>query len=210
MPRPKAQNSYGQSWLDDLRPAFRFRRLRKRATRWEASTVNPGEIDADVPFLLRPLTLALFAPGCHQTGTVAAHIHGIQENRMPAATLIFVYNANGGLFSAMADAAHKLISPATYPCSLCAITYGAVSMRGEWKSYLKRLPHDTRFYHRDDFARDWPDEVAALPAIFVQTGPGALAVLAAKQDLDKVQSVVELMDLLDERLARVSSDIGGV
>ena len=41
---------------------------------------------------------------------------------MTTRTLIFIYNANGGIFSAMADAAHKLVSPETYPCSLCAIT----------------------------------------------------------------------------------------
>lgn len=119
-----------------------------------------------------------------------------------ATALIFVYNANSGLFSAMADAAHKLISPATYPCSLCAITYGAVSMRGEWKAYLQRLPHDARFYHRDDFAQAWPGVTAELPAIFLQTGPSVLVPLASKADLDAVQSVAELVGLLDDRLAR--------
>jgi hypothetical protein len=117
-------------------------------------------------------------------------------------TLIFVYNANGGVFSALADAAHKLVSPATYPCSLCAITYGAVSMRGEWKTYLKRLGHETRFYHRDDFARDWPGEAVTLPAILEQTEGGTLSTLMSKEDLDAVQSVAQLVAMLDARLAR--------
>lgn len=121
---------------------------------------------------------------------------------MTTRTLIFIYNANGGIFSAMADAAHKLISPATYPCSLCAITYGAVSMRGEWKAYLKRLGHETRFYHRDDFARDWPGEAVTLPAIVEVTEGGTLSTVIAKEDLDTVQSVAQLITMLEDRLLR--------
>ncbi len=119
---------------------------------------------------------------------------------MTTRTLIFIYNANGGLFSAMVDAAHKLVSPATYPCSLCAITYGAVSMRGEWKAYLKRLGHETRFYHRDDFARDWPGEAVTLPAILEQTSAGTLSTVMSKEDLDTVQSVAQLVSMLEDRL----------
>jgi hypothetical protein len=119
---------------------------------------------------------------------------------MTARTILFIYNANEGLFSAMADAAHKLISSATYPCSLCAITYGAVSMRGEWKAYLKRLPHETRFYHREDFARDWPGEAVTLPAILEQTGGGTLTMVMSKEDLDTVQSVAQLVAMLEDRL----------
>ena len=119
---------------------------------------------------------------------------------MTTRTLIFIYNANGGIFSAFADAAHKLVSPETYPCSLCAITYGAVSMRGEWKAYLKRLGHETRFYHRDDFARDWPGEPVTLPAILEQTGGGTLSLLLSKDDLDMVLSVAQLVTMLEDRL----------
>lgn len=121
---------------------------------------------------------------------------------MTNSTLIFVYNADGGIFRAMADAVHKLISPATYPCSLCAITYGAVSMRREWKSYLEHLPLDKRFYHRDEFAVDWPGVDVPFPAILMQTGPSKLETLMAKADLDAVESVAQLMAMLDDRLAR--------
>ena len=40
--------------------------------------------------------------------------------------LVFVYNANAGLVAGMLDSVHKVVSPATYPCSLCAVTYFAV------------------------------------------------------------------------------------
>jgi len=43
--------------------------------------------------------------------------------------LIFVYNADSGLLNAMKDWAHKIVSPETYPCSLCALTYNNLGMR---------------------------------------------------------------------------------
>ena len=40
--------------------------------------------------------------------------------------LLFVYNADGGVVERTLDYLHKLTSPATYSCSLCALTYGAL------------------------------------------------------------------------------------
>ena len=53
-------------------------------------------------------------------------------------TLIFVYNANAGLFNMMSDYAHKIISPETYECNLCALTYGNLGMKQKWKSLFQR------------------------------------------------------------------------
>ena len=48
-------------------------------------------------------------------------------------TLIFVYNADSGLFNTLTDIAHKTFAPETYSCNLCAITFGTFGMRTEWK-----------------------------------------------------------------------------
>lgn len=119
---------------------------------------------------------------------------------MTAQRLIFVYNADGGVFNSVMDAAHKLISPATYPCSLCAITYGAVGMRREWKAYLQAMPQDMVFYHRDEFASQWPGVTAKLPAIFLQDGSGPLTPLVSNEELDAVGSVAQLAALIDSRI----------
>ena len=50
--------------------------------------------------------------------------------------LVFVYNARSGLFNALSDAAHKIFSPGTYQCNLCALTHTALGMRGEWRKFL--------------------------------------------------------------------------
>jgi len=38
--------------------------------------------------------------------------------------LILVNNAKNGVFNKAIDFAHKIVSPQTYECSLCSITYG--------------------------------------------------------------------------------------
>ena len=48
-----AQDGYGQSVMDDLRSARRFRRLRKLPIIWQAPDQWPGDIDADFPILDR-------------------------------------------------------------------------------------------------------------------------------------------------------------
>lgn len=87
-----------------------------------------------------------------------------QRNERAPARLIFVYNADGGIAQAVLDALHKTLSPSTYPCSLCAITYGPVSMKPRWRNWLKTLPMEAVFYHRDDC----PFEPGTLPAILIE------------------------------------------
>jgi hypothetical protein len=114
--------------------------------------------------------------------------------------LIFVYNADGGTFNAIMDSAHKLFSPTTYQCSLCAITYGMVAMRKEWKDYMGRLPYETRFYHRDGFRQEWPRRTESLPAIFMLEEDGTLRTLIPSHELDAQKSIAQLTALLGRKL----------
>ncbi len=43
--------------------------------------------------------------------------------------LVFVYNADSGLFNTVTGMAHKIFSPGTYECNLCALTYSTFGMR---------------------------------------------------------------------------------
>jgi hypothetical protein len=80
----------------------------------------------------------------------------------------------------MMDSIHKLVSPSTYDCDLCAITYGAVSMNKEWRAYLKALPFDVHFFHKPDFLIAHPDQSETqLPLIGVETASGVEILLSA-------------------------------
>jgi len=116
-------------------------------------------------------------------------------------SLIFVYNAPDGIGAALIDAAHKLISPATYPCSLCAVTHGAVAMRRDWRAYLARLPYPATFYHRDGFRRAFPELQIALPAVLIAEGSGHPRLLIDSTTLDAQIDVACLIATLDAALA---------
>jgi len=118
-----------------------------------------------------------------------------------APTLILVYNADGGVFAALADAAHKLISPATYSCSLCAVTYGAVSMKRDWRAFLDKLPMLKRFHHRDDFRAAWPALDVALPAILIQRDAAPPQVLIDAATLNWQRDVASLAQSVRDALA---------
>ena len=119
----------------------------------------------------------------------------------PAPQLILVYNADGGLLNAIKDALHKMLAPATYPCSLCALTYGPVSMRGRWRRFLASLPHEKVFHHRDDFALAFPGLAVPLPAILLAEGKGPPQELVSAPELDASSDVRALIALVEERLA---------
>lgn len=84
--------------------------------------------------------------------------------------IIFVYNADSGLFNTLTDIGHKIFSPETYNCPLCDLTHGYFSMRKEWGTFLEELDHDLEFLHRDEFIKNYPDlSHTLLPVIFIQT-----------------------------------------
>lgn len=68
-------------------------------------------------------------------------------------TLVFVYNAKNRLFNKLSNFAHKLISPNTYACNLCAITYSEFGMRNEWKVFLNSLNFRVGFIIMTPFRR---------------------------------------------------------
>lgn len=119
-------------------------------------------------------------------------------------TLIFVYNADGGILHAIGDMVHKLVSPATYPCSLCALTYGAVSMRKEWRGFLTRLGLPTLFLYRDEFRSDLDRRDIPLPAILLGGAAGPPAVLLSAPELNAMADLPALMATVEARLARLS------
>jgi hypothetical protein len=113
--------------------------------------------------------------------------------------LVFVYNADIGIAAAIIDSIHKTLSPATYACSLCAITYGSFTMDRRWRAWLKALPLETVFYHRQDFHAAHPDATVALPAVLRVRG-GAVETVMTAAELDAVHDVDGLIAVLEGRL----------
>lgn len=115
--------------------------------------------------------------------------------------LIFVYNAEAGVAAGLRDMVHKLVSPSTYPCSLCAVTYGFAGMRSEWRDWLARQSLDAAFYHRQDFHAAYPAmRREALPLVGLDDG-GAITVIVPAAELNRVADIDELTRIIGRRLA---------
>lgn len=119
--------------------------------------------------------------------------------------LVFVYNAEAGLLRGFMDSVHKVVSPATYACDLCAITYGLTSMNPKWRAWLEQLDIPSAFFHRADFRNAWPDARFELPAILLQSGHRLTAIVDAEA-LMGIKDVDQLISVLECRLAKAKHD----
>jgi len=120
---------------------------------------------------------------------------GTRDAGEGAGALVFVYNARSGIFNAAADAAHKLFSPKTYECNLCALTYSTLRMRAGWKSFLETLGRPLEFLHADELASRYGVKEIPLPAVFEKRGAG-LELLISADALNSCRTLDDLKGLV--------------
>lgn len=114
--------------------------------------------------------------------------------------IIFVYNADSSVFAQVSDAVKKIAAPDTYQCNLCRITYGVVSMKDEWKTFLDTLPFEKEFLHRDEFQKQYPElSEAKLPAIFIFQN-NVLHPLASASDINMQKDIEGLKMLISGQI----------
>jgi hypothetical protein len=121
----------------------------------------------------------------------------------PTKELLFVYNADGDVFSQVTDFAHKIFSPQTYQCPLCTLTYGNFAMKTKWRDVLKTISFPKTFLHRDDFLRRFPREnEAPLPAIYIFI-ENQLRMLISADELKTFSSLDDLIALFQKKIAAI-------
>ena len=121
---------------------------------------------------------------------------------MPNKTLLFVYNADSGLFNTVADIAHKITSPDTYACDLCSLTHGYFTINKQWQQFLDSTDDEFVFLHRDEFRKQYPDVATPLPAIFIDTDEG-LQALVSKAELGRLEDVQQLIGLIESARGKI-------
>jgi hypothetical protein len=125
----------------------------------------------------------------------------MEKKSQPARpALVFVYNADSGVFNTLADAAHKIFSPRTYACNLCALTHTAVGMRKEWKRFLDGLGGPLEFLHADELEARYGVTGVPLPAVFKREG-GNIEVLIGADSINACRTMDDLKRLVLERRA---------
>lgn len=119
--------------------------------------------------------------------------------------IVFVYNADSGVFNLLSDIAHKIFSPQTYACNLCAVTHSNFGMRKEWKTYLESLDNPLEFLHADEFKNKYRHEKVNLPAIFVEEKGFPREIVSAAQ-INESKSIQDLRSLIDNELKALNKN----
>ncbi len=115
-------------------------------------------------------------------------------------TLIFVYNADASFFSQLTDYIHKSVSPSTYQCKLCVLTYGATGMKKEWKAFIQNFALPVKFLHKDEFIKRYPKfSKIPLPAAFMDKD-GSISQVITAQEINTKHTIAELEKLVKEKL----------
>ena len=112
--------------------------------------------------------------------------------------LIFIYNAKSGLVNEFLDFAHKIVSPSTYNCNLCALSYGNFSMKKKWSDYISSLPVKSTFTYKDKVS-DYGYDNIKLPSIIFQDKSKS-EVIISSEEINKLKKIDQLINILSDRL----------
>lgn len=104
--------------------------------------------------------------------------------------LIFVYNADSGLVNTLIDIGHKAISPQTYECNLCGLTFGIVREHQKWKNFRETANTAMEFLHRDEFEQKY-GLTFKYPVILQQNNGVHVAISAS--ELNQINTLDELI-----------------
>jgi hypothetical protein len=113
--------------------------------------------------------------------------------------LVFIYNADSGLLNAVKDYFHKKRSPETYECNLCMQTFGGISMKKDWKSYINNLDIPTEFLHKDEFEKKYDVKDAKYPSTYLRNG-SSMKIFISVDEMNNVKSLDEMKDLVTKKL----------
>jgi hypothetical protein len=117
----------------------------------------------------------------------------------PDPILVFVYNADSGLFEAMTDAIRKVVAPMTQSCNLCALTYQVAWMKPDWSSFVNHLGVAVEFLHKDEFKEKYPNEDARFPSAYIDRG-GGLELFVSVEEMNSAKTLEELIEIVKRKL----------
>ena len=116
--------------------------------------------------------------------------------------IIFIYNANSGMRNAVMDTVHKVLSPDTYDCNLCSITFGMFTENVNWKEFRTNAGVDMDFLHKDEFEKEYASKYGhkfTYPIVLAATA-GELEVMIGTEELNALEDVNSLISLVESRL----------
>ena len=113
--------------------------------------------------------------------------------------LIFVYNAKSGPFNTILDIAHKLLSPKSYSCNLCALTHSTFSEQDIWKKFKSEVNIPMMFFHSDDFEAKYGETKFIYPIILSEHHYG-LKIFMSADDINTIETLEDLIEIIKQEL----------
>ena len=115
-------------------------------------------------------------------------------------TIYFIYNAKGDVFSVIGDFFHKSLSPKTYPCKLCDLSYGPIMKKKVWKDFLDTLDIDYKFLYKNEID-EFSNRIDELPVILIGNKDN-VEVLLSKEEIDRSKDVYALIDNINLKIQK--------
>ena len=125
------------------------------------------------------------------------------SDRKEISKLIFIYNADSGFSNALIDSVHKIVSPSTYDCKLCDITFGLFGEKAEWKEFRESFGLEMVFLHRDELNKEGIEALRGsltYPAVLARRGE-EVSTLVSSEDLNELADMSSLIDLIRNRVS---------
>lgn len=114
--------------------------------------------------------------------------------------LVFTYNAKSGIGNALLDWGHKIVSPSTYACDLCTLSYGNLGIKTNWKEFLKELSVPFRFVYKNQIETLVP-QLQNLPLPFIALiSNGDVHVIVSSADFKNIKTEQELIEIVNKEL----------
>ncbi|WP_289063368.1 GTPase [uncultured Zobellia sp.] len=116
--------------------------------------------------------------------------------------LVFIYNADSGLKNSLLDSAHKILSPSTYDCNLCDITFGVFTENKVWKGFRESTSMEMEFLHRDEYKKQYASKFGnkfTFPIILARTN-NDLEVFVGTEEMNMIENAESLVDLITKRM----------
>ena len=113
--------------------------------------------------------------------------------------IIFIYNAKSGTVNSLIDWAHKIVSPDTYECSLCGITYDNLGKKAEWSAFLREIKIKSSFIYKDQIINDQKLKDVSLPCAYLKKS-NDMNLLISSDEMNSYKNLNELIDSLRKKL----------
>jgi len=127
-------------------------------------------------------------------------------NKIDNKKLVFVYNADSGIINLAKDFWKKILQPSKYECNLCFQTFGAFSMKKDWKEFIDNLEIKAEFLHRDEFKEKYDLKDAKYPSAYLNEND-KLTLLISKSEMDSIKNLDEMEALVLSKVKTLVSPL---